>query len=153
MVEIKKFEKGCWNPDDVKNVKDLTEWCKAQDGVITKGVCIHEGSELTFDDRITIKMPYGNHIPLKDAQGSKGNTKNIDYIGARNVFGVDYDTSKIDYDAITSERMIEAWQNRLDLYISQERSQRDIDRVESMGNIVGIEFDFTPVGVIASLKD
>lgn len=90
MAEI-KFKDGSWHSDDIRDIKDLTKWCNVKGGVIEKGVCMTHGSELAFDDRITIKMPYGYHIPLKDEHGNKGNTKNIDYIGARSIFGVDYD--------------------------------------------------------------
>lgn len=139
MVEIKKsrFEEGIYR-DDIKNIKDLAEWCKSQDGKIKNGVCIHKGSEIAFDDRITIKIPYGVHIPLKDAQGNKGNTKNIGYIGARSVFGVDFDTAKVDYDAITTEKMSDEWQRELKLYISQKRNPQQINRSIELADIAGL---------------
>ena len=138
MAEI-KFKEGSWNPDDIKDVKDLTKWCKAQDGVIEKGVCMTHGSELAFDDRITIKMPYGDHIPLKDEKGSKGRTKNIGYIGARNVFGVDYDTAKIDHNAIIPDKIENAWKRELDLVIRQGRGQQRIDEVKRLASIAGVD--------------
>lgn len=139
MTEIKKFKKGSWYPYDIKNIKDLAEWCKVQGGVIEKGVCMTHGSELAFDDRITIKMPYGRHIPLKDKHGEKGNTKNIEYLGAHNIFGVDYDTAEIDYNAITQDRMEEAWQSRLDLYIGQGRDQQQIGEVKRLASMAGVD--------------
>lgn len=138
MVEIKKsrFEGG--SQEDIKDVKDLAEWCKSLEGSIKNGVCIHEGSEIAFDDRITIKLPYGVHIPLKDAQGNKGNTKNIGYIGARTVFGVDFDTAKVNYDAITNEKMLDEWQRELKLYISQKRNQQEINRSIQLADMAGL---------------
>jgi hypothetical protein len=70
MAEI-EFKEGSWNPDNIKDIKDLAKWCKVQGGDIEKGVCMTHGSELAFDDRITIKMPYGDHIPLKDKYGKR----------------------------------------------------------------------------------
>lgn len=138
MTEI-KFKEGSWNPDDIKDIKNLTEWCKVQDGVIEKGVCMTHGSELAFDDRITIKMPYGDHIPLKDKTGNKGRTKNIEYIGARNVFGVDYDTAEVDYDAITQDKIEDAWKDDLDLFIGQGRDQQWIGKVKRLASIAGVD--------------
>jgi len=99
-----------------------------------------EYDDMFYGGRITKEIPWGHHVPLIDAKGNKGNTKNIGAIGDRTVFGVDIDTAKVDYSEITPEKKKEAWKREFDLFKRQEREPSWIDGVKTEAKQRGVVF-------------
>jgi hypothetical protein len=127
---IKKHPWGDKDGDGVPNWIDCKPFDRKKQG--GKYEKIHES-------RITNKMPWGPHIPLKDKSGKKGSTKNIEYIGARSIFGVNPETAEVDESAITKKEQKKAWQNEYNLFKKQKRERTWLEATKEEAEEQGIK--------------